>query len=546
MANEFEFLRSRWPKLAALGADAARLVDFSPVTALSSLRDYCEWAADITLDVLGNPMAPDTPQLERLSALKAMGSVPPDILQKFHNIRATEDRVSSNPLGDPNEARARMADAVDIGRWLMRQDGGVRTGYTGRQTPVRGGYGSGDDTYATGRRAPVRREPSQNTGSYHTSSYNPGAYTSGNTGSYNTSSYNTSSYNTASYQRPPQGEAPYEDGQGDYPEDGYDNGGYADDGYQGGGYDNGQDGYEPPRRGRGGYNGGSSGGGRFDLSRYKRFLTMPVIISAVLVIVLLVALILILSRCGGRTTTDPQGTTPSVTAPSETLSILVTPTPSPTATPDASANNTQIKYLDEFASDDITKSHTAWENYYLGKWTANSHNANFSIFNGGSGSDAKGILYEHGLGWFIKSSDFDSNEARRALTFNTNGQYSALTFDMGIDKEWLFDDAKDCGTYQIMVFVDDNEDPVWTSEEVNYNYYKTGISVDVTGAQKVKIRLIEKKGSKGSLNVVLGNAGFIPASGGASETTPAGGETTTPAGGETTAAETTTTTPAAE
>lgn len=536
MANEFEFLRSRWPKLAALGADAARLVDFSPVTALSSLRDYCEWAADITLDVLGNPMAPDTPQLERLSALKAMGSVPPDILQKFHNIRATEDRVSGNPLGDPNEARARMADAVDIGRWLMRQDGGVRSGYTGRQTPVRGGYGSGDDTYATGRRTPVRREPSQNTGSYHTSSYNPGAYASGNTGSYNTSSY----------QRPPQDEAPYDDGQGGYPEDGYDNGGYADDGYQDG-YDNGQDGYEPPRRGRGGYNGGSSGGGgRFDLSRYKRFLTMPVIISAVLVIVLLVALILILSRCGGRTAPDPQGTTPSATAPSETLSILVTPTPSPTATPNAPANNAQIKYLDEFAEGDITKSHTAWENYYLGKWTANSHNASFSIFNGGSGSDAKGILYEHGLGWFIKSSDFDSNEARRALTFNTNGQYSALTFDMGVDKEWLFDDAKDCGTYQLMVFVDDKEDPVWTSEEVNYNYYKTGISVDVTGAQKVKIRLIEKKGSKGSLNVVLGNAGFVPAAGGTSETTPAGGETTTPATGETTAAETTTTAPAAE
>ena len=117
---------------------------------------------------------------------------------------------------------------------------------------------------------------------------------------------------------------------------------------------------------------------------------------------------------------------------------------------------------------------------------------------------------------------------------------------MGVDEEWLFDDAKDCGTYQLMVFVDDKEDPVWTSEEVNYNYYKTGISVDVTGAQKVKIRLIEKKGSKGSLNVVLGNAGFVTATGGTAETTPAGGETTTPAAGETTAADVTTTMPAAE
>ena len=267
----------------------------------------------------GIPWLLDTPQLSGEGSMASMRL--PRYFTEIHNIRATEDRVSGN-LGDPNEARARMADAVDIGRWLMRQDGGVRSGYTGRQTPVRGGYGSGDDTYATGRRAPVRREPSQNTGAYHTSSYNPGSYASGNTGS----------YNTASYQRPPQDEAPYDDGQGGYPEDGYDRGGYADDGYQDG-YDNGQDGYEPPRRGRGGYGSSSGGGGRFDLSRYKRFLTMPVIISAVLVIVLLVALILILSRCGGKTT-DPQGTTPA-TAPSETsLHLGGRPRPLSMATPD--------------------------------------------------------------------------------------------------------------------------------------------------------------------------------------------------------------------
>jgi hypothetical protein len=497
MANEFEFLRSRWPKLAALGADAARLVDFSPVTALSSLRDYCEWAADITLDLLGNPMAPDTPQLERLSALKALGSVPPDILQKFHNIRSTEDRVSANPLGDPNEARARMADAVDIGRWMMRQGDGARTGYTSRQAPVRG---YGEDVYATGRRTPV---------------------------SQNTSSYNTG-YHTGSYapQNPPDN---YEGGP-DYPEDGY--GDHYEDDPDGG--------YGAPRRGGRGGNGGRGGGGGFDLGRYKQYLTMPVIISAVLVIVLLVALILILTRCGGKTNSGTTSTTP-VTTPSETMSMLITPTPTPETSPSPQGTNEVAKYVDEFDSSSVTKSHDAWTTYYLGSWKANSHTGSFSIYNGGSGTDAKGVLYEHGLGWFVKSSEFgNSSSAMRALTFKTDGQYDKLVFDMGVDKEWLFDDAKDCGTYQILVFLNDDRDPVYTSDEVNYNYYKTDISVDIQKAQKVKIRLVQKKGSKGSLNVVLGNARFVSTSGDAATTTAAGETTTAAAGTTTTAVETTT------
>ena len=487
MANEFEFLRSRWPKLAALGADAARLVDFSPVTALSTLRDYCEWAADITLDLLGNPLPPETPQLERLSALKAMGSVPPDILQKFVNIQATENRSGGNPLGDPNEARARISDAIDIGRWMMRQDGG-RGGYTAQPSRgYTGNYTTGEDAYATGRQSSA-------------------AYSGGTLG------YTPNSNANNEYQQPDQYEY----------DDGYDqNDGYQDE------YDDGQDGYQAPRRG--GFNFRN-----FNFSELlERFrgnrAALPLVAAAVLLIILLISLILILSRCSGP---NAASTTTTTVKPSETFSMLVTPSPTPTATPTAPPV-AQIKYVDEFDSSDITKSHTAWTNYYLGKWTANSHNANFSIYNGGSGTDAAGVEYEHGLGWFVKSGDFDGNSARRALTFKTNGEYSALTFDMGIDYEWLFDDASDCGKYRILVFVDGQDEAIYTTDWVNYNYYKTGITVDVTGAQEVKIRLEQTKGSKGSLNVVLGNCGFTEA---VAATTPAASETTT-----TTAAEETTT-----
>jgi hypothetical protein len=263
---------------------------------------------------------------------------------------------------------------------------------------------------------------------------------------------------------------------------------------------------------------------------------MPVIISAVLVIILLVALIAILSQCGGnkRATT----TTPASTTPTETYSILVTPSPSPTPT---AAVPAEPVYLDQFASADITKSHTDWTTYYLGQWSATSHTGNFSVYNGGTGDNASGVLYTHGLGWFIKKSEFAGDTDKRALTFATKGLYDTLTFDMGVDKEWGFDTAKDCGSYQILVFVDDEADPVYKSDMVNYSYYKTGITVDVKGAQKVKIRLVEKKGTKGSLNVVLGNACFTPSAGTATNETTTAAETTTTAAQTTTAAATTTT-----
>jgi len=489
MANEFEFLRARWPKLAALGADAARLVDFSPVTALSTLRDYCEWAADIALDLLGNPLPPETPQLERLSALKAMGMVSPDILQKFYNIQATEDRVGGNPLGDPNEARARISDAIDIGRWILRQGGGYAAqpsrGYTGS-------YTTGEDAYASGRQ--------DNTAySGGTMGYNPGNRNTGN-----------------DYPQPEQN---------NYDPDYDDNGGYQN------GYANDQADYPEPQGGRfSGFNLLSIRDWFLNLwDRCRGSRALPVAIAAVLLIILLIVLITVLSRCSG---TGAATTTTTTVKPSETFSMLITPSPTPTATPTPPPAAT-VKYVDEFDSADITKSHTAWTNYYLGKWTANSHNANFSIYNGGSGTDAAGVEYEHGLGWFVKSGDFDGDSARRALTFKTNGQYSTLSFDMGIDHKWLFDDAENCGTYRILVFVDGQDEAIYTTDWVNYNYYKTGIEVDVTGAQEVKIRLEQKKGNKGSLNVVLGNCGFTEA---VAATTPAASETTT-----TTAVEETTT-----
>ena len=48
MAQNYDFLRAHWPKLAALASDAMRLVDISPSVSLSSMRTF-EWASGIIL-----------------------------------------------------------------------------------------------------------------------------------------------------------------------------------------------------------------------------------------------------------------------------------------------------------------------------------------------------------------------------------------------------------------------------------------------------------------------------------------------------------------
>ncbi len=122
MASEFDFLRVKWPKLAAMAADASRLADVSPSSALSSLRTYCEWATDIALDFYELQVAGGASQIEKLEALQTSGMVPAEILQKFHNVRSAGTRTS---LREQESAsilvHSSIGDCLDIGQWLFRE-----------------------------------------------------------------------------------------------------------------------------------------------------------------------------------------------------------------------------------------------------------------------------------------------------------------------------------------------------------------------------------------------------------------------------------------
>ncbi len=122
MSSEFDFLRAKWPKLAAMAADATRLADVSPSSALSSLRTFCEWSTDIALDFYELQVSGGASQIEKLESLQTSGMIPSEVLQKFHNVRSAGGRTSMHEI----ESAAMLvhgciADCRDIGQWLFRE-----------------------------------------------------------------------------------------------------------------------------------------------------------------------------------------------------------------------------------------------------------------------------------------------------------------------------------------------------------------------------------------------------------------------------------------
>lgn len=135
---DFNFLRIRWPKLAAIAADASRLVEVSPTSAISTMQNFCEWAADIALDFYDIDTPNGTAQPQKLEMLKSTGRVPPEILSKFQNIMSggtgtTSSYRSYRMHDDVVEARRLIEDMQEVARWLHRE--ADRAGWTSPSSP---------------------------------------------------------------------------------------------------------------------------------------------------------------------------------------------------------------------------------------------------------------------------------------------------------------------------------------------------------------------------------------------------------------------------
>jgi hypothetical protein len=446
--QDFGFLRGYWPKLAALGNDAARLVEASPVACVADCQNFCEWAADIVLDMSQLQLSSDATQMEKLDAMKISGIVPPDILQRFHNVRNAPSR-SRSPLGSVDVARACVNDIVDIGRWIVRQSGPREAAPIRRSAPIT----------AT---APIRRTVVEEPNEYETPPEAPATETSSNT--------RRIAYvpeEPSDYEEPPAEERASRVS-------------------------------SRASRSASGHSLGTSPGGRSLFASgggHGRRGNFPwqTVVAIVLVLVVLVGLVVLVTKLAGK----KGGATPT---PTPTPIVNTDPTVDPNAaaspTPEAPTGQT-------VALDGLTPT-TTFSTLYKKKWTANSYNGNFSIH---------GRIYESGIGMFVKSADISDTQGSVTATYALDGHYTQFAFDLGADDKWSTGGEASHGTYKLEIYLDEATDPVYNSDFQNNAYDAQDQTVDVTGATTMRIKLTEKKGTDGTLNVVLGDAALTTAPG---------------------------------
>jgi len=119
--TDFNFLRIKWPKLAAIAADASRLVEVSPSSAISTMQNFCEWAADIALDLYDIKTQSGITQQEKIETLKATGNAPVDVIGRFQNVLLAGSSRLYRQNEDVEEARVCIEDVYEIGRWLNKE-----------------------------------------------------------------------------------------------------------------------------------------------------------------------------------------------------------------------------------------------------------------------------------------------------------------------------------------------------------------------------------------------------------------------------------------
>jgi len=420
MPSEFEFLRPRWPKLAALGADSSRLVESSAVSALVTMRTFCEWVVDISLDILNIPVERDAPQVERIELLKESGEVPTEILAKLHRIRTSGNRAVNEFQGDRDEARICMVDMLDIANWLMDLQDDHNPYNNDRYVSHRSPYESPSrqaESRGYRQRQYRSEEPEEEEREYRTS---PRQSEGGFSGRIPLSTFNGRSITRV-----------------------------------------------------------SEIGHRFFSGPSRRNNIIFAAIIALLVIAIIVVIAIGVSQCSAR----PAASAVPSAAPTATATVLVSPSPSPTPVPPTTVTLDSLTPTTNFST----------ETLYFKEWDLSNHQGKFIIGE---------RFYESGLGMFVPSRTITEVSGSVAAEWNLEGKYGTLSFDLGADTEW--DNSADNGTYRVVLYADGNE--VYNSEYCDNQSFHQNVVVDLGYCQTLRLELTQRKGSKGTLNVVMGDA----------------------------------------
>lgn len=129
---------------------------------------------------------------------------------------------------------------------------------------------------------------------------------------------------------------------------------------------------------------------------------------------------------------------------------------------------------------------------YYDKWDASSgYEGNFVHNN---------HAFKHGIGMYIPSKQIPKGKAGRTkLGFWLGGGFNEVYFKLCTDSLWTA--GYDAGEYRVICYV--NGQVVHDTDFNDYTYSEE-IRLDVSGADDIVIELQEKKGSQGTLNVILG------------------------------------------
>jgi len=389
MASEFDFLRGKWPKLAAIAADASRLVDIIPASAMKSLEKFTLWSADIALDIYEIQVPGGATQLEKLEALQACGYVPVEILQKFHNVRTAASRTVNDTNSATDLANACLSDCREIGQWLSRESDKSGFAPVQQYTPEYKVPISGMNTHAP--------EPDMMPSGYRFNKF---------------------------------------------------------------------------------------------IRQYGSYLTLAA------AIIILIGIGFFITKLFGNKAEDEQppeaelfATPQSTYTPLPSDAIQVTPTPEPEAIEPEYVMIDNLPIANEFETAQL----------YVGQWTVK----------GSRPFQSNNQTYNSGLGMYLPSKSISEEWGRDEMTYNLNGLYEKIEFDIFVDTEGSYGVSSQYGSYEIRMYADGEK--IYETDQSFYNETHLDVmKILPPQTLQLKIQLIQKKGTNGTLDVVIGDFFLYP------------------------------------
>jgi hypothetical protein len=133
------------------------------------------------------------------------------------------------------------------------------------------------------------------------------------------------------------------------------------------------------------------------------------------------------------------------------------------------------------------------ETYHVNGWKANSYSGDFYLNN---------KKYSEGVGIFLQSRDLKNNEVGTCeITYKTLDHYTHFSFELGSDSKW--GNGSKAGVFCVSVWGDYTNE-LYNSDWQDHLFYDH-VEVIVKAYDTVTLRLEEKRGEKGTLNIVFGN-----------------------------------------